>query len=215
MILWQGPPGTGKTYALRALAHEWAAWAEFNYITDPDSFFVNDPSYMVNVLLHDSYEQLAQIDDGVEVVSSEREGKWRVLILEDTGELLASTAKDSYGQGLSRLLNVVDGLVGQGLRVLVLVTTNDELGELHPAVKRPGRCACSIEFEPLPPEEASAWTGSEEDAPATIAELYARGARPPVEPIVASAVEDWETAELAELVTLAAAPLDVEAELAG
>jgi hypothetical protein len=28
------------------------------------------------------------------------------------------------GQGLARLLNVCDGMVGQGLRILILLTTN-------------------------------------------------------------------------------------------
>ena len=171
LLLWQGPPGTGKTWALRALASQWAPWAEFHYITDPDSFFVHDPSYMVNVLLADSYEALAPSGDVYSDTAPE--GKWRILILEDTGELLAANAKDSYGQGLSRLLNVVDGMIGQGLRVLALVTTNDELGELHPAVKRPGRCASAVVFAPLTREEASSWLGRSTDG-GTIAELYAR-----------------------------------------
>jgi ATP-dependent 26S proteasome regulatory subunit len=85
------------------------------------------------------------------------EKPWRVLILEDTGELLTPDAKTVIGQGLSRFLNVVDGLIGQGLRVLVLVTTNEPIRTLHPAVARPGRCAANIEFLPLSPEEANAW----------------------------------------------------------
>ena len=39
---------------------------------------------------------------------------WRLLVLEDTGELLTPDAKTVIGQGLSRFLNVVDGLIGQG-----------------------------------------------------------------------------------------------------
>lgn len=183
LILWQGSPGTGKTWALRALASEWADWAEFNYITDPDAFFVGNPDYLIDVLLHDSYEEIlvtADPDEDAAVVTSSPEGKWRVLILEDTGELLAANAKESYGQGLSRLLNVVDGMIGQGLRVLVLVTTNDELDELHPAVARPGRCAAQIEFSPFTADEASEWLGSEVTEPASLAELYhARGEATP------------------------------------
>ena len=78
-------------------------------------------------------------------------------MLEDTGELLTPDAKSIIGQGLSRFLNVVDGLIGQGLRVLVLVTTNEEIRTLHPAVARPGRCAANVSFEPLGAEEAAAW----------------------------------------------------------
>jgi hypothetical protein len=103
---------------------------------------------------------------------------WRLLVLEDTGELLTPDAKTVIGQGLSRFLNVVDGLIGQGLRVLVLVTTNEEIRKLHPAVARPGRCAANIAFSPLSHEEASAWLSGRGadatvDGAATIASLYA------------------------------------------
>lgn len=173
LLLWQGQPGTGKSWALRALASQWASWAEFHYITDPDSFFVDDPSYMINVLLADSYDMLEPVSGDVYAESNPL-GKWRVLILEDTGELLSATAKEKYGQGLSRLLNVVDGMIGQGLRVLALVTTNDELGTLHPAVTRPGRCASQIEFLPMTADEVAAWAGEDAVEGATLAELYAR-----------------------------------------
>src|SRR5205823_3145494 len=104
---------------------------------------------------------------------------WRVLLLEDTGELLSADARELMGQGLSRFLNVVDGLIGQGLRVLALVTTNEEIRRLHPAVARPGRAAANVEFSPLSAEEAQAWLGAHggEDGqaePRTLAELYAQ-----------------------------------------
>ena len=103
---------------------------------------------------------------------------WRLLILEDTGELLAADARVRAGQGLSRFLNVVDGLIGQGLRILVLVTTNEELGRLHPAIARPGRCAANVLFRPLSVEQSNAWLeekGREErmSEPTTLAGLYA------------------------------------------
>jgi hypothetical protein len=102
-----------------------------------------------------------------------RRGKpWRVLVLEDTGELLSADARERAGQGLSRFLNVVDGLIGQGLRVLVLVTTNEEIRKLHPAVARPGRCAANIEFTPLSREEHE--LGARVDGPRSIASLYAQ-----------------------------------------
>ena len=142
LLLWFGEPGTGKSHALRALAWEWREWCARHYVTDPERFFGACTEYLLNVLLDD------EDDDEGEM--------WRLIVLEDTGELLTADAKDRTGQGLSRLLNVVDGLIGQGLRVLVLVTTNDRLGTLHPAVARPGRCAACVEFVRFAADEAAA-----------------------------------------------------------
>ncbi len=104
---------------------------------------------------------------------------WRLLVLEDTGELLRPDAKSIIGQGLSRFLNVVDGLIGQGLRILVLVTTNEHIESLHPAVARPGRCAANIEFDPLSEDEAKTWlerrgAAAADGAPRRLASLYAQ-----------------------------------------
>ena len=44
------------------------------------------------------------------------EERWRLLLLEDCDELIRGEAKQSTGQALSRLLNLTDGLLGQGRR---------------------------------------------------------------------------------------------------
>ena len=61
------------------------------------------------------------------------------------------------GQALSRLLNLSDGLIGQGRDILVAITTNEDLSSLHPAVTRPGRCLAQIEVGRLPQAQAAAW----------------------------------------------------------
>jgi hypothetical protein len=173
LILWYGPPGTGKTYALRALGWEWRDWCAVHYVIDPEMFFGQRADYMIDVLL-DEDDPLPDLGATAGIWP-----KWRLLVLEDTGELLGTDAKHTTGQGLSRLLNLVDGMVGQGLRVLVLVTTNEPLRRLHPAVARPGRCAARIEFEPFDDAEATAWLAargvdSEDGGSRTLAHLFAR-----------------------------------------
>jgi hypothetical protein len=193
LVLWHGTPGTGKTFALRALAWEWREWCQLHYIVDPDLFFGQHADYLMNVLMQPGMPMMA-LGGGMvgpassfmvaHMVEGEVEDEeaadqaWRLLVLEDTGELLTPDAKSVIGQGLSRFLNVVDGLIGQGLRVLVLVTTNEEIKSLHPAVARPGRAAANVDFLPLSRTEASAWLrerGIDLNTDSrTIASLYAQ-----------------------------------------
>ena len=62
---------------------------------------------------------------------------------------------------------------------MVLVTTNEPVVRLHPAVCRPGRCAALVDFELLSSEETAAWLAArdapplESERPATLAELFA------------------------------------------
>lgn len=162
LVLWYGAPGTGKTHALRALTWEWRKWCTYHYITDPEVFFGGNANYMLDVLL--MRDGNIDVDDpppsgpyGDQRNGAEKEKKWRLLILEDSGELMVPDAKAQTGQGLSRLLNVVDGLIGQGLKIMVLVTTNEILKKLHPAVARPGRCAARIEFGEFTKADAGLW----------------------------------------------------------
>lgn len=180
LILWHGEPGTGKTFALRSLVHSWLPWCSFEYIVDPERFF-SDAEYMMHVLLEEpsipsGVGGLPIFDDSEEAEEEALKERWRLLICEDTGELLVEDAKDITGQGLSRLLNVVDGMIGQGLRVLVLITTNEKLVRMHPAVTRQGRAAFNVEFNLLTPDETVAWAAEHgivaPEGPQPVANLY-------------------------------------------
>jgi Domain of unknown function (DUF5925)/ATPase family associated with various cellular activities (AAA) len=208
LLLWHGEAGTGKTFALRALAWEWRSWCQIHYIVDPDSFFGEHADYLMSVLLEPPFPMMVREGYGPAMGASQAvmsfadhadfdddadeddDRLWRLLVMEDTGELLAADARERTGQGLSRFLNVVDGLIGQGLRVIVLVTTNEEIRKLHPAVARPGRCAANVLFEALPADEASQWLrghGVEEGTPGsrTLASLYAQAeGRDPTETVL-------------------------------
>ena len=69
---------------------------------------------------------------------------------------------------------MTDGLIGQVHPTLVCITTNEPMAELHPAVRRPGRCLADIEVPRLSRAEAAAWLGDGVDVPpsgASLAEL--------------------------------------------
>ncbi|MGD9986059.1 DUF5925 domain-containing protein [Pseudonocardia sp.] len=166
LVLLHGPAGTGKTTVLRALARSWRDWCRMEYILDPESLFAR-PDYLMAVALG----EVASVRPGAEAAPS----RHRMIVLEDCDELVRAEAKQDSGQALSRLLNLTDGLLGQGLDVLVCLTTNEDVARLHPAVVRPGRCLAEIEIGPLPAAESAAWLGVRESdgpGPATLAELY-------------------------------------------
>src|ERR1700733_11704630 len=104
--------------------------------------------------------------------------RWRIVVLEDAGEFLGPDARQLKGHALSRLLNVCDGVLGQAMRALVLVTTNEPLRHLHPALARPGRCLDEIAFERFDRHEVAAWCARHDADPpnvhtASLADLYA------------------------------------------
>ncbi len=166
VLLFHGPAGTGKTTAIRALAREWRKWCDFAYAVDPERVF-GDGSYLTTLITDENTD-----DECVSDQKTDGRDRWRLLIIEDAEEFLVPDAKHEVGQAVSRLLNVGDGILGQGFRLLVLLTTNVPVDRLSPAITRPGRCLANIAVPPLPKAEASAWLGTTATKDMTLAQLW-------------------------------------------
>jgi hypothetical protein len=163
LILWHGEPGTGKTTALHALVREWKGWCGVDYVADPERLFGNT-GYLLEVIGKTNADS----------AKDPNTTRWRLLIAEDSDEFLRVSARREAGAALGRLLNLADGILGQGSNMLILLTTNERLDRLHPAVVRPGRCLAQVEFTRFPPAEANRWLPEKlarVSDPKTLAEL--------------------------------------------
>ena len=200
IALWRGEPGTGKTTALRALAQAWREHVEVHVIVDPEVFLGERASYLVQVLFGHEVDEPwdeesdhgygASIAMPADVVMTggmpgmplpggavRARPRAKLIVLEDAGELISADARVSAGQALSRLLNLTDGMLGQGSNVSVLVTTNEPIDRLHSAIARPGRSWAHVEFGTMPTDAANAWLHAhgiteQVDRPTTLAQLY-------------------------------------------
>ena len=97
-------------------------------MADPEDL-LGDSDYLLSVTLHPVKTPRA----------------WKLVILEDTGELLTADASARTGHALSRLLNVTDGMLGQGSNTLFLITTNEPLERVPGSSRsRPSRVKPSV-----------------------------------------------------------------------
>jgi len=183
VMLWHGFPGTGKTYAVRALLQAWKAGYRPSVIVDPEIFFSNS-GYLYDVLLDErpDYQRLDEDDDEDDEDDegkSPKKGMGKLLVMEDMPDLLLKESRNDKSHAMARLLNLSDGILGQGIRAVYLFTTNQELSDIDSAFTRPGRCLATVKFEKFGSKDATEWLRTKKvetpyDAASsmTIAELY-------------------------------------------
>lgn len=170
LLLWHGEPGSGKTSALRALLRACDPWCAGQLVADPERLFA-EPGYISEIVTRSAAARFSPTLSR----AGQSEALWRLLIAEDSDEFLRASARQDAGASLGRLLNLADGVLGQGFNTLILLTTNEDLRRLHPAVVRPGRCLSRVEFTRFPVPEARRWldgNGAIVPGPCTLAELF-------------------------------------------
>ena len=125
IVLLHGAPGTGKTSVVRALCKSWFEWAQPELLVDAEVVF-GDARYLMQVL-----------GRGAQRDGDYRPDLWRLLIAEDADLYMNDGNGPKDNPALDRLLNVGDGLLAQGQKVLVLLSTNNKVSKLPTALTRP------------------------------------------------------------------------------
>jgi hypothetical protein len=200
LIFWHGVPGTGKTYAIRALMQSWRKKANFLYVLDPEAFF-NKPAYMLQTIMRECEDGITHNSSRrwgryIPIESDEKESPVTILVVEDGLDILLRENRRSMSASMGRLLNLTEGIIGQGFRIIVMMTTNEEISEIDPAFLRHGRCLQTLQFNPFRPSEAERWASAHgftlpnaREGEYTLADLYAlkndvaRDVKPIPEPV--------------------------------
>ena len=143
LVLMHGEPGTGKTQFIRQVLN--------SMLKMKKAVLYVPPSFSAQLLNPD---MLNFITDWVHE-KAEEEGKDCVLLIEDAEPLLEIRhGADGRTTGISNLLNMTDGLLGDILGLTVMATFNTQLAKIDPALLRPQRLIARKEFGKLSREQA-------------------------------------------------------------
>jgi hypothetical protein len=130
LILFHGIPGTGKSTYIRYLIHCQCKRVIFM------------PTGIARNL------------ESPELISLLIENPNSVLVIEDAEDLLTSR-ETNLNSGISMLLNLTDGLLGESLGIQVICTFNTKIENIDKALLRKGRLIAMYDFKPLTPQKAN------------------------------------------------------------
>ncbi len=131
LVLLHGTAGTGKTSYLRYLIQQ--TKTEFLYLPQDVFNSMSDPAFIPFIARQ----------------------KGAVVVLEDCEELLKPRENSHMPVGVSNLLNLADGLLGDALKLKIICTFNTELNNIDSALLRKGRLIQRYEFKPLSLEKTN------------------------------------------------------------
>lgn len=134
LVLMEGPCGTGKTTYLRFLMDELAATHCFYYCQSTVQTYFDQPEF---------------VSFWKDELRGPRGTKRFVLVLEDCEQAIMVRDSDNRSR-VGTILNLTDGLLGDFLRAHVICTVNCPVGDLDPAIMRPGRLVAHRHFGRLP-----------------------------------------------------------------
>jgi len=126
-----GMGGTGKTFYLRYLLS--IMNKKVIYIPPNMVGKIADPDFLSFILTQNDF----------------------VLIIEDAEEVITNRKDSINPTAVSNLLNLSDGILGECIKVKILVTFNCEISEIDRALLRKGRLKLQYEFKKLEAAQAN------------------------------------------------------------
>jgi ATP-dependent 26S proteasome regulatory subunit len=132
IILLHGEPGTGKTSYIKYLTR---------LISDKDILFI--PPSMAEILSEPS------------IIPFLMEHRNSILLIEDAERVIADRKGNGSPAGVSNILNLTDGILGDCLNIQVIATFNMTRERIDAALLRKGRLICEHKFDLLSIEDTN------------------------------------------------------------
>lgn len=105
------------------------------------------------------------------------ENKNSILVIEDAEKVIGSRESSDTNNGVSNILNMTDGILGDCLNIQIIATLNTSREKLDQALLRKGRLIAEHEFKELAEEESNKvfeklGIKKKADKPMTLTEIY-------------------------------------------